>query len=142
MWQNLGTVALAMIQKRDINPAGGRSGNGHTPAELANRLRLLRIAYGHLQGSVRELGQSEFSRRCGMTVGAWNNAETGDNRLGLDNARRVRLTTGATLDWIYEGDEQGMPHSLMVEIKRLEEVQKTAKGLKQSPHPRSATSKT
>ena len=43
------------------------------------------------------MSQSEFARRCGIGVAAWNNAETGDNRIGLDKYGRysaavIRLT--------------------------------------------------
>lgn len=86
---------------------------------IGDRLKLIRLAYGALQDPLNPMSQAEFCRLCGINRQAWNNAETGDNRIGLDAAKAVRMRTGATLDYIYEGDHRAMPHALTVEIERL-----------------------
>lgn len=87
---------------------------------ISARLRLIRIAYGKVQGRSREMSQSEFARLCGVTVSNWNNVETGDNRIGLDSAMKVRRRTGVSLDYIFDGERAGLPHALAVEIEALE----------------------
>jgi transcriptional regulator with XRE-family HTH domain len=88
---------------------------------IGARLRLIRLAYGVAQGRTREMSQAEFSRLCGIGAAAWNNAETGDNRIGLDSALAIRRRTGVSLDYIFEGDPAGLPHVLAVEIEKLSE---------------------
>jgi transcriptional regulator with XRE-family HTH domain len=79
--------------------------------EMGQRLRLTREALG--------LSQAELCRRVGISPAAWNNAETGDNRIGIDNAMLLCRTVGVTLDWIYQGHRGGLPQKLAVEIERL-----------------------
>jgi hypothetical protein len=40
---------------------------------------------------------------------AWNNAETGDNLIGIANAMKLCRATGVTLGWIYRGVTQTCP---------------------------------
>jgi len=80
-------------------------------SETGERLRLTREALG--------LSQAELCRRVGISPAAWNNAETGDNRLGVDNAMELCKATGVTLDWIYLGHRAGLPQKLAVDIERL-----------------------
>ena len=93
---------------------------------VAARLRLIRLAYGALQDPLHPMSQAEFSRLCDIGRAAWNNAETGDNRIGIDNAMAVARRTGVSLDYIYLGDQRGLPHAMAVEIARLQ-TPKTAK---------------
>jgi len=86
---------------------------------IARRLRLIRIGHGNAQGLKREMSQAEICRLTGIETSAWNNAETGDNRLGMENAIRLRQKTGATLDYIFLGDTSALPHTLAVEIAKL-----------------------
>src|SRR5262245_65016276 len=81
------------------------------PYEIGDRLRLTRQALG--------LSQAELCRRTGISPAAWNNAETGDNRIGIDNAMSLCKATGATLDWIFMGHRGGLPQKLAVDIERL-----------------------
>ena len=91
-----------------------------TPAAIGARLCLLRRAYGALQRRGGEMSQSEFARLCDIGISAWNNAETGDNRIGIDNAKKVARRTGASLDFIYFGERAGLPHALAIAIGALE----------------------
>ena len=73
------------------------------------------------------MSQAEFARMCGIGPAAWNNAETGDNRIGLDNALALRRATGATLDYIYCNDSAALPHALAVEIAKLDPLSLSAR---------------
>lgn len=91
-----------------------------SPKAIGRRLALLRRAYSALQRRDREMSQSEFARLCGIGISAWNNAETGDNRIGIDNAMKVVRRTGVSLDFIFFDQRAGLPHALAVEIDKLE----------------------
>lgn len=91
---------------------------------IGERLKLLRRAFGDAQKYSREMKQSEIARQCGISVQAWNNAETGDNRIGLDNAMRIRERTGAGLDFIYFGVRSGLPLAIALAVERLEKADK------------------
>lgn len=94
---------------------------------IGARLRAIRIAYGYSQGQIREMSQAEFARLCDIGAAAWNNAETGDNRIGLDSALKVRRKTGISLDYIFTGDERGLPHALAIELAKLDQEAKHAR---------------
>lgn len=87
---------------------------------IGARLRLIRIAYGRLQGYKLELNKSDFPRLCKIGITAWHNAETGYQRIGLDNANRLRERTGVGLDYIYHGAVAVVPQALLAEIEKLE----------------------
>jgi transcriptional regulator with XRE-family HTH domain len=78
---------------------------------VAERLKLLRQALG--------LEQAEIARRAGISPSAWNNAETGDNRIGISNAIKLRTAFGIGLDYIFCGDLRVLPAELQREIARL-----------------------
>lgn len=96
-------------------------------AAIGNRLRLIRLAYGALQDPLHPITQAEFSRLCGIGRAAWNNAETGDNRIGIDGAMAICRRTGVTLDYIYFGERSRLPHALALEIERLESQKPAAR---------------
>jgi transcriptional regulator with XRE-family HTH domain len=90
-----------------------------SPKAVGARLRLIRIAYGILQGRKGQMSQAEISRFLGIGRAAWNNAETGDNRLSVDNALKLRRKLGVSLDYLFDG-EGWVRHDLMIEIAKLE----------------------
>lgn len=69
--------------------------------DVAERLRLTREAMGWTQ--------AELCRRAGISPQTWNNAETGDNRISVDEAIKLCRTTGVSLDWIYRGTRVLLP---------------------------------
>ena len=73
--------------------------------DVAARLRLTREAMGW--------SQAELCRRCGISTQTWNNAETADNRISVDEAIKLCRTTGVTLDWIYRGSRVLLPASVL-----------------------------
>lgn len=95
--------------------------------EIGKRLQLIRLAYGALQDPLHPISQAEFARLCGIGRQAWNNVETGDNRIGIDNALAVRRRTGVGLDYIYENDLRDLPHAMAIEINRLQSPKAAAK---------------
>ena len=73
--------------------------------DIAARLVLLRDARGW--------NQAEFARRLNITPQRLSNWESGTGqRIPLAGAHVVRRVTGATLDWIYYGIEDGLPSGL------------------------------
>lgn len=86
---------------------------------------MIRLAYGIVKGHSRDMSQAEISRLVGFSAQAWNNAETGDNRLGLDNAMALCARTGVSLDFIYFGNRSGLPHAVAVAISELEKPKAT-----------------
>jgi transcriptional regulator with XRE-family HTH domain len=87
-------------------------GEPTTTMEVADRLRLTREAL--------RLKQAALCRMTGISTSAWNNAETGDARIGVDNAIVLCQTTGVTLDWIFRGVRAGLPHPILERIRELE----------------------
>jgi len=97
-----------------------------SPDAIGRRLRLIRIAYGMAQGRASEMQQAEFARLAKIGIAAWNNAETGDNRIGIDNAISLRAFTGVGLDYIFLGERSQLPHQLAIEIEKIEKLEKAA----------------
>lgn len=89
-----------------------RSNRPESVEECAYRLHVTRIALG--------LSQAEICRQAKIEPSAWNNAETGDNRLGIDNANKLRARFKISLDWLFWGDMYGLPADL---AKRIAEVE-------------------
>jgi transcriptional regulator with XRE-family HTH domain len=77
---------------------------------VAARLRLTRQAL--------KLSQIDLCRITRISPQAWNNAETGDNLIGIANAVRLCHATGVTLDWIYRGERSNLPKSIAKKIVR------------------------
>lgn len=83
-----------------------------TTPDVADRLQATRRALKQTQ--------ARLCRLTGISTAAWNNAETGDARIGLDNAILLCQATGVTLDWIYRGIRHGLPHPINEAITRLD----------------------
>jgi transcriptional regulator with XRE-family HTH domain len=91
--------------------------------EVAARLQLSHRALN--------LKQRRLCDITGISTAAWNNSETGDNRIGLDNAIMLCQATGLTLDWIYRGIRSGLTLALHEAITAAEAGEKvgTAKNV-------------
>lgn len=89
--------------KRPAEPTGIK--------DVAARLRMTRKAL--------KLTQARLCSITGISKAAWNNAETGDARIGVDNAIQLCQVTGATLDWIFRGIRAGLPTELQEAISKL-----------------------
>jgi transcriptional regulator with XRE-family HTH domain len=95
-----------------IAPAMARHANPESIEAAADRLKITRIALG--------LSQAEICRQTGITVQAWNNAETGDNRLTIDNALKLCRRYGLNLEWLFRGDIRGIAVDLARAIAQAE----------------------
>jgi transcriptional regulator with XRE-family HTH domain len=80
-------------------------------ADVADRLRLTRLAMGW--------SQAELCRRSGISPQIWNNAETGDNRISVDEAIKLCRITGVSLDWIYRGIRVLLPAVVSDALRRV-----------------------
>ncbi len=91
--------------------------------QIARRLELLRTAL--------ELSQVGMAARLGsgITPQKWNNYERGRDRIPVDVAIRLCITSSATLDYIYRGIMGGLPIML---VKRLEELDAPARASKRA----------
>lgn len=68
---------------------------------IGTRLRVTREALGWTQ--------VEMCRRTGIKEQAWNNYEQGRRRIAIDQAYKVVVATGVSLDWIYWGSTLTLP---------------------------------
>lgn len=85
--------------------------DGRDIPSQAERLRVAREALG--------LSQAELCRQTGISTQSWNNAETGDNRLGIDNVLKLSQY-GITPQWVYHGDRTHLPANLLEYIVAYE----------------------
>lgn len=77
---------------------------------IAVRLRILRAA-------VFRENASQFARRLQVDVARLANVEIG-YPLSIDLANKIRFAVpGITLDWLYHGDERGMPMELVSQLR-------------------------
>lgn len=81
--------------------------------EISKRIRLVREAL--------KMSQAALCRLADISAQAWNNAETGDNMLTVQNAVKLCRISGVTLDWIYRGVARSE-----VSLIILEEIQRQA----------------
>jgi transcriptional regulator with XRE-family HTH domain len=92
-----------------------------TTGDVADRLRLTRESL--------RLKQAALCRLTGISTSAWNNAETGDARIGIDNAIALCQATGVTLDWIFRGIRSGLPHPIAERISELERAAEASRSI-------------
>lgn len=86
---------------------------GRSLEDIGRRLKALRESLG--------MNQSAFAVLCGVSAPAINNYEQAIRRPELDVALVIRARTGATLDWIYEGERGGLPGHLLERLPELSE---------------------
>ncbi len=78
------------------------------PDSVSARLRLLREALGYKPMS--------FADFLGIARTAWSNYETAFRRPSLEHAFLIKMRTGVPIDWIYAGDEMGLPKHIADKI--------------------------
>lgn len=84
---------------------------------IAERLELTREALG--------LTPAQFARRIGISPQAYNNYIGLRRYISLDQAEKICLSVGVSLDWIYRGDMQTMRLDLASKIQALAVARKT-----------------
>lgn len=86
--------------------------------DIAERLIRTREAMG--------LNQAQWCRLTGIAPQAWNNYESGLNRISIDQAIKVCQATGVTTDWIYRGlMSGGLPMQLQIGLQQNRKPQKS-----------------
>jgi transcriptional regulator with XRE-family HTH domain len=75
-----------------------------TNAAIAKRLARLR--------STMHLSQADMCRRIGVAPNRWNQYETGTRRITVEVVSKLRDTFGVTSDWVFFGDESGLPRRI------------------------------
>lgn len=73
--------------------------------ETAQRLIQLREAL--------DITAAVLCRQTGLTTNRWSQYETGERPITLEAAKLLRKQYGVTLDWVFMGDESGMPQRLI-----------------------------
>lgn len=86
---------------------------GKSLRDIGRRIAVLRESLG--------MNKTAFSVFIGTTQPAISQYETGVRRPDLNVAMSIRLKTGVTLDWIYEGDRSGLPQRLLNSLPDLSE---------------------
>lgn len=80
--------------------------------DIADRLLRTRLALGFET-------QAEFCTQVKLAPNVYNPYETGERRITLNSALKIRQRFGVPLDWIYCGDDSRLPAHL---YKRLQEA--------------------
>ena len=91
----------------------GITPNPYSLEMIAERLKLLRRTL--------DLSQQMMGTMAGVTGNAWHNYEVGRRWIEIEQAIRLKITTGCPIEWIYTGDERGVPRDL---AKRLATARK------------------
>ena len=86
-------------------------GKPQSKEKVGNRLRLTRMAL--------QLSQAEICRSTGMNPQSWNHAETGDNRLSLNDAIKLYEIFEIDLNWTYLGRLAFLPRDLVIKVEKL-----------------------
>ena len=66
---------------------------------------MTRIALGYKN-------QADFAKGANLTQNRYNQYETGERRITVDAALKLKAAYGISLDWIYTGDRNGLPHAV------------------------------
>ena len=64
-----------------------------------------------------EITAAELCRQTGLATNRWSQYETGERRITLDAALILCERYKITLDWIYFGDESGMPQRIVSKFR-------------------------
>ena len=89
--------------------------------EIAERLRLTRMALGYTQGFISRLvGSTTESGQ------AWENYESGRRRISINHAIALCLKCGLSLDWIYLGNLSSLHGNMAAKIS--EQISREQRG--------------
>lgn len=93
---------------------------GTSPEDVAMRIVALREALGY--------SPSGFAKFLGISPSQLSNYEHAIRMPSLPVARTIRLRTGVTLDWLYDGERGGLPLTLLERLPDLSENGKRQAG--------------
>jgi transcriptional regulator with XRE-family HTH domain len=83
------------------------------PEIIGARLKALRLALGFHQARA-------FCTFIGAHEPNWNMFERGHRRISLDEAVKVVIKTGVSLDWIYLGREHTLPLHIAEKLRQVD----------------------
>lgn len=81
-------------------------------AAEGKRLRAARLALGY---NVLE----RYAKKAGISPSLYSMHETGSRMITLERARALKRTYGLDLDFIYDGEDDALPHGL---VKKITEI--------------------
>jgi hypothetical protein len=77
---------------------------------LADRLRISREALGYTP--------TTFARLINSPSSFIHNCESGQRKIGIDKALKLKRATGLTLEWLYDGDTSRLPRDVWDKIEQ------------------------
>lgn len=77
-------------------------------AAIAERLRSVRDVYG--------FSAKDFAERAGIDPKRYYNWENGKDRISIDGASQLKREYGLSLDFIYDGNVDMLPHKIAVAL--------------------------
>lgn len=89
-----------------------RRAEPHPTDEVARRLFFTRLALGYPE-------QGRFAKDAGLTAPTYNPFEKGTRPLTMYAANLLCKRYGLTLDWLYQGIPDRLPHALVVKLVSL-----------------------
>lgn len=95
-------LAMAPKGKKAGRPKGKKAAKRDP---IALRLETTRVALGHKN-------QAEFAKGANLSQNRYNQYETGERRITIDAALKLKRKYGISLDWIYDGDRYGLPQGI------------------------------
>ena len=89
----------------------GMAGGKKTPDKIAcgRRLRATREALNYQ--TLRE-----FAKHLGVGEDRYSKWEHGINYMPVEYAKKLKTLDKITLEWLYDGDPSGLPHSLALQV--------------------------
>lgn len=125
MWMAKMVGASDIPARKTSRPKANAVPGSAEVKEIGQRLFLLRSSQGY--GGERQA--AAFCRLIDVQPTAWHNYENGNRRISLDEAMKVALGTGATLEWIYRGDAWAwtLPGKLSADIREAKAKIEAAK---------------
>lgn len=91
---------------------------GRSSKAIGQRLTLTRDALG--------LSKKDFALAAQMLANHLGEVEDGKKGIGVDKVRNLKDAFGVTLDWVYDGDIDGLPLKLATAIRGLQGVRAPA----------------
>jgi transcriptional regulator with XRE-family HTH domain len=78
-------------------------------SDISNRLRVLRHCLG--------MSSKEFAEAADVSPKSYSQWESGDFRLSIDGAIKLNARYGISLDYLFLGNLDGVPHKLAQELQ-------------------------
>lgn len=92
------------MAKREVKVVTGRY------ADIAHRLRAVRAYH--------DLGSAEYAEQADVSPKSYSQWESGDFRMSIDGAIRLHDRFGVSLDFIYLGVLDALPHRMAKAVRK------------------------